>query len=97
MSSPGQPLRTHAREIHRIAERHGAVRVRVFGSHATGVATATSDVDLLVVLAPDRDLLDLIGLKQDLEALLALPVDVVEEGGLSPHLRERILAQAKPL
>lgn len=97
MSSPAQQLRSHAREIHRIAERHGALRVRVFGSHATGVATGTSDVDLLVVLAPNRDLLDLVGLKQDLEALLARPVDVVEEGGLSPYLRERILAEARPL
>jgi len=87
----------HGEEIRRIARSHGAVRVRVFGSHATGTASESSDVDLLVELEPGRDLLDLIALKQDVEALLGRTVDVVEEGGLSPYLRDRILHEARPL
>src|SRR5512139_3578607 len=89
--------RRHGEEIRRIARSHGAVRVRVFGSHATGTATDASDVDLLVELEPGRDLLDLIALKQDVEALLGRTVDVVEEGGLSPYLRDRILQEARSL
>lgn len=89
--------RKYADEIRRIARRHGAERIRVFGSHATGASTASSDVDFLVQLEPERDLLDLVGLKQDLEVLLGRPVDVAEEGGLSPYLRDQILREARPL
>jgi predicted nucleotidyltransferase len=87
----------HAEEIRRIARRHGAVRIRIFGSHATGIASPSSDVDFLVELESRRDLLDLVALKQDLEELLGRPVDVVEEGGLSPYLRERVLREARPV
>jgi predicted nucleotidyltransferase len=54
-------------------------------------------VDLLVDFETGRDLLDVVALKQDLEALLGCRVDVVEEGGLSPYLRDRILEQAQPV
>jgi predicted nucleotidyltransferase len=91
------PIREHSAEILDIARRHGATRVRVFGSRATGVAEPSSDVDLLVSLEPGRDLLNLIALKQDLEALLGRPVDVVEEKALSPYLRQRVLGEATPL
>jgi predicted nucleotidyltransferase len=83
--------------IHAIARSHGVVRLRLFGSQVHSTADDKSDIDLLVRLAPDRDLLDLIALKQDLEEMLARPVDVVEEDGLSPYLRERILSEAQEL
>jgi predicted nucleotidyltransferase len=51
----------------------------------------------LVELQPGRDLLDLVGFKLDLEDVLGCPVDVVTEGSLSPYLRKRILAEARPL
>jgi predicted nucleotidyltransferase len=57
----------------------------------------TGDVDLLVEMQPGRNLLDLVGLKQDLEDLLGKDVDVLSDGGVSPHLRERIYAEAVPL
>ena len=41
-------------EILRIAARHGARNVRVFGSVARGEARPESDVDLLVEVGPDR-------------------------------------------
>jgi len=69
----------------------------VFGSYASGTASSKSDFDLLVDLDPDRDLLDLIEFKLDLEELLDCKVDVVTEGALSPYLRDRILRQAAPL
>ena len=76
-------LARHAEEIRRVARRHGVVRLRVFGSHVEGTATGESDLDLLVDLEPQRDLLDLVAFKQDLEDLLRCKVDVVEEEGLS--------------
>jgi uncharacterized protein len=91
-------LRCSARsEIMRLATAHGASNVRVFGSLARGTTRAGSDVDLLVDFAADRSLLDQIALQQELEELLGCPVDVVEPGGISPHLEQRILAEAVPL
>lgn len=71
--------------------------MRVFGSQARGEAGVGSDLDLLVTLAEGRSLLDLVGLKQDLEDLMHRSVDVVTEQALSPYLRDRILSQAVPL
>ncbi len=51
----------------------------------------------LVQMEPGRNLLDLVGLWQDLEDLLGTHVDVLSEGGVSPHLRERIYADAVAL
>ncbi len=62
-----------------------------------GESEATSDVDLLVQMEPGPNLLDLVGLWQDLEDLLGTHVDVLSEGGVSPHLRERIYADAVAL
>ncbi len=83
--------------LKKIIERNGVRRLRFFGSCVTGDASAESDVDVLVVLEEGRDLLDLVGLKLELEELFNRKVDVVEEGGLSPYLRDRILQQARAL
>jgi predicted nucleotidyltransferase len=80
-----------------IAARHGMRRVRVFGSTARGDAGAKSDLDLLVEVEPGRSYLDLVAFWQELEDTLGRPVDVVSDGGLSPHLRDRILAEAVAL
>ena len=90
-------LTEKAEEIRCIAKRNGAVRLRVFGSCVRGNSTKESDLDLLAEFEPGRDLLDLVGLKQELEALLGRKVDVVTERGLSPYLRDRILREAVPL
>lgn len=90
-------VRANRTAILNIAERHGASNVRIFGSAARGEAGPSSDLDVLVNLAPDRSLLDQVGLQQDLAELLGCPVDVVVEGGLNPHLEDRILEEAVPL
>jgi uncharacterized protein len=83
--------------ILKIAAEHGARNVRVFGSVARGDTRPSSDVDLLVDMDADRSLLDLVGLGQDLEELLERRVDVLTESGVHPALRDRILAEARPL
>jgi uncharacterized protein len=87
-------LRFRRKEILGFAARHGARNVRVFGSTARGDTGSTSDVDLLVEMEPGRSLLDLVGLWLDLEDLLGTHVDVLSDRGVSPHLRERINAEA---
>ena len=90
-------LRIRRQEILGCAASHGAHNVRVFGSMARGDAALTSDIDLLVEMEPGRSLLDLVGLWQDLEGMLGSRVDVLSDGGVNPHLRERIYAEAVPL
>ncbi len=85
------------REILRIAEKHGARNVRVFGSVARGEARADSDVDFLVDMGSGRSLLDMGGLLMDLRDLLGVEVDVVTERGLKPRIRERVLKEAELL
>ena len=80
-----------------LAARHGAMRLRVFGSVARGEATPTSDIDFLVLMAPGRSLFDLGALQMDLADELGRRVDVVSENGLAAPRRERILAEARAL
>lgn len=81
-------------DILRVATRHGATNVRVFGSTARHEQDADSDVDFLVDMDEGRSLLDLAGLHLDLEELLGCPVDVVSAAGLRSRLRERVLREA---
>lgn len=92
-----ETLRRCAPDIEAIAARRGASSIRVFGSVARGNADATSDVDFLVDLAPDRTLFDLGGLLMDLTDLLGTKVDVLTEASLKPRVRRRVLAEAVPL
>ncbi len=98
MANPKQELlKAKRKEILAIAEAYGAANIRLFGSIVRGENTELSDVDFLVQMNEGRNLWDLIGLTQNLEELLHCKVDVVTEGGLSPYLREHILASAAPL
>ncbi len=90
-------LRDKREEILRIAAKHGAHNVRVFGSVARGEDEEQSDIDLLVDLEPGRSLLDHAALVLDLEELLGRKVDVVTERGLYWLLRRRILREARAL
>ena len=90
-------LQGQRQEILRIAAGHGARNVRLFGSVARGENHENSDVDFLVDMESGRSLLDLIGLGQDLEALLHRKIEVVTDASVHPALRDRILTEAQPL
>lgn len=83
--------------MRRLAERHGGSNVRLFGSHARGEAGPSSGVDLLVDMAAECSLLDLIAIKHDVEDELGFEVDVVTEAGLSRHLKDQVLREAVPI
>ena len=88
-----------AAEISRLVlptlRRRGVVRASIFGSIARGESGPESDLDLLVEFEPGRTLLDLSGLRLDLEEELGRPVDVVTPNGLHPKLRNRILSGSR--
>ncbi len=89
-------LRRQRNAILRIAREHHASNVRVFGSVARGQATSSSDIDLLVDMAPDGSLLDQVRLRRALIELLGVEVDVVSSNGLLPR-DAPILDEAVPL
>jgi uncharacterized protein len=92
-----QLLKEKREEILKIALRHGAKNIRVFGSVARGDAGESSDIDLLVDMEPGRSLLDRSELIADLQDLLGRKVDVVTEQGIYWLLKRRILKEAHPL
>jgi predicted nucleotidyltransferase len=90
-------LQSKRDEILRIAERHGARDVRVFGSAARGEATDQSDIDLLVSTTEQTTPWFPAALVAELERVLGRKVDIVTEDGLYWLLRRRILQEARPL
>jgi predicted nucleotidyltransferase len=90
-------LKEKREEILRIAARHGAHNVRVFGSVARGDARPDSDVDFLVEMEPGRSLMDVGELKMDLEDLLGRRVDVARPRALRAPLRDCVFSEAVPL
>ena len=87
----------HREEILRIAARHGATNVRVFGSVARGTAGPESDLDLLVDAGPNTSSWFPGGLIVDLEELLGYRIDVATANTLHHRIRDRVLAEARPL
>ena len=87
-------LQEKREDILRIAKKHGASNVRVFGSVARGEAGPESDVDFLVELEPTRSLMDISSMVVDLQELLGHSVDLAEPAGLHRLVREKILKEA---
>ena len=92
-----QLLEEKREEIRRIAAKHGAMNVRVFGSVSRGEARQDSDLDLLVDTGPETSSWFPAGLVLDLEEILGCKVEVVTQNGLNPYLKERVLQEALPL
>jgi predicted nucleotidyltransferase len=90
-------LLPHREEIRRLARRHGASQILVFGSVRRREATEKSDVDLVVRWKRPVSLLDHAGLRLDIEKVLGRPVDLVNEGGLHWAIQPQVEAEAVPL
>ena len=84
-------------ELLTMMRRHGASNPRIFGSVARREDGPDSDVDFLVEMESDRSLLDLISLQQEIERSLERRVDLLTPRSLNRHIRDRILAEARPL
>ncbi|GCE59923.1 nucleotidyltransferase family protein [Microcystis aeruginosa] len=90
-----QLIQDKREDILKIATKHGAFNVRVFGSVARGEETENSDIDFLI----DYDLAKTSpwfpgGLLVDLEDLLGCKVDVVTEKSLHHLIKQQILKEA---
>jgi len=76
-----------------LLKEYGVKRAALFGSLVSGEETNESDIDLLVELPERASLLDLAGLKIDLEELLEKEVDVITYDSIHPLLKESILSE----
>ncbi len=90
-------IKSKREEILSVANLHGALNLKIFGSVVRGEANGTSDIDFLVAFEDDRSLFDVIGLKQDLEEMLERSVDIVTDESLHWYIRNQVLNEAVPL
>ena len=81
----------------RVLQKHDVKRASLFGSIVRGEATKESDIDLLVEFEGKKSLLDLAGLKIELEEQLKRGVDVLTYDSLHPLLREKILDEQEAI
>ena len=80
-----------------LASQYGLRNLRVFGSFARGEAQPQSDLDLLVDYVPGQKGLAFFRFCREAEELLGRHVDVATEASLHPLIRDRVLAEARPL
>ena len=73
--------------------KHEVKKAALFGSIVRGEATDESDIDLLAEFEGRKSLLDLAGLKLDLQEIVRRRVDVLTYKSLHPLLKERILSE----
>ncbi len=90
-------LKSNRGEILKLAARHGAKSLRVFGSVARGEAGPDSDIDFIVDMESGRSYLDIGALLMDLQDLLGRKVDLVTERALHASIKSQILQEAIPL
>ena len=74
---------------------HDADQIGIFGSYARGEAKPNSDLDILVHFRTRKSLLNLIRIKRELTEALGIPVDLLTEGAISPHLIDRIKSELR--
>jgi len=98
LSGPtGQRVAARRGELLEVLRRHGVTNPEIFGSAARGDDREDSDVDLLVDFAPGTDIIDIIGIKRELEDVLGVPVDLVPRSGLKERVRSRAARDLLPL
>ena len=85
-----------AQALPELRQRHPIHTIGVFGSWARGEQTPESDVDLLVTFSKPVGFFAFLELKEELEALLRVRVDLVTPGGLRPQFGERVSRELLP-
>jgi len=80
-----------------ILSRHNPRKIGVFGSYARGENVEKSDLDILIDFEQPLDLLEIIGLEQELTEKLGIKVDLITLHSLSPQLKEYVERDLIPI
>lgn len=83
-------------KIRPILKKYGIKKAGIFGSTARG-EFPVNDLDLLVQIDKKISLLSFIGIKQELEDVLGMKVDLVEYQAIKPSLKQSILRDEEPV
>ncbi len=84
-------------EFENILKRHKVQKISLFGSFMRNKSHESSDIDFLVEFEKTADLLDMVGLKLELEEFLKRKTDIVTPNSLSKYIREKIIKEAIPI
>lgn len=68
-----------------LTRKYSIKEMGIFGSYAYGLATETSDIDILVEFEKPIGL-DFVTLADELEALLGVKVDLVSSNAIKPNM-----------
>ena len=83
------------KEIVPILKRQGVAKAAFFGSFARGEEKNKSDIDLLIKFKGSKSLIDLVGLRFELEKKLGKKVDLLTYNAIHPRLKKYILKEQK--
>ena len=77
------------REHEAVLKAQGVSHAALFGSRARGDARPDSDIDILVVIAPnvEMDVFKYVGIVHSIEDIFPVRVDVSNRIALKPHVR----------
>jgi len=78
-----------------VLRRYDVRKAAIFGSYVKGEEREDSDIDILVEFKGEKSLLDLAGLKIELQEILKRKVDVLTYNSLHPLLKDKILQEQK--
>jgi predicted nucleotidyltransferase len=76
--------------IKQTAEKLNPSLIAVFGSYARGEQDSESDLDLLIDFNSQVNLLDIIGLEQELSEILGIKVDLITLNSVNNRLKPYI-------
>ncbi len=82
-----------SQHLPKLTQEYNVSYLGIFGSYVRGEQKEESDLDILVEFSKEPDLLEFIGLKQELSEILGLEVDLVMKSALKPRIGKRILEE----
>lgn len=94
---PSEVFEKNREFVREVVKRYRTTNPRIFGSVLHGTDRYDSDIDILIDTLPGATLFDLIGLEQELEREMGVPVQVVVADALHRLIRDRVLAEAQPV
>lgn len=76
-----------------LQKNYKVTELGIFGSYVRGEQNESSDVDVLIDYEKAPTLFKLVELRNYLNKLMGMKVDVVTKKGLKPRIRERVLSE----
>ena len=76
-----------------VLKKHGIQKAAICGSFARGEESEDSDIDILVEVAEDLSLFDLVGIKLEIEEIVGREVDLIEYDTIKSAIKESLLEE----